>query len=162
MQRRASRLYAKLKIEKINEKGKNLLKVEKLINKTYQRLTNIRDNHVHQATTELVKTKPEYVVIEDLNVRGMMKNKHLSRAIAQQKLSEFRRQVEYKCQRYGVTLIVANRFYPSSKLCSCCGRVKRDLKLSDRVYRCPCGNVVDRDLQAAINLREYPRLTKTV
>ena len=162
VQRRASRLYAKLKIEKINEKGKNLLKVEKLINKTYQRLTNIRDNHVHQATTELVKTKPEYVVFEDLNVRGMMKNKHLSRAIAQQKLSEFRRQVEYKCQRYGVTLIVANRFYPSSKLCSCCGRVKRDLKLSDRVYRCPCGNVVDRDLQAAINLREYPRLTKTV
>lgn len=159
LQRRVSRHYEKLKTKKINEKGKNLLKLEKQVNKTYQRLTNIRDNYAHQTTTKLVKTKPAYVVIEDLNVRGMMRNRHLAKAITQQKWRGFRHQVEYKCQLYGIQLVVANRFYPSSKLCSCCGRIKRDLKLSDRVYRCRCGNIVDRDLQAAINLREYPRLT---
>ena len=101
-------------------------------------------------------------MIEDLNVSGMMKNRHLSKAIAQQKLHEFRRQLEYKCQWYGVRLIIADRFYPSSKLCSCCGKIKKDLNLSDRVYRCECGNVMDRDLQAAMNLREYPKLAKAI
>ena len=95
------------------------------------------------------------MVVEDLNISGMMKNKHLSHAIAEQKLYEFVRQLEYKCLWYGVELIKADRFYPSSKLCSCCGKVKKDLKLSDRVYKCECGNVIDRDLQAAINLRNY-------
>ena len=123
---------------------------------------NIRNNHIHQATMKLVKTKPEYIVIEDLNISEMMKNRHLSKAIAQQKLYEFRRQLEYKCLWYGVRLIKANRFYPSSKLCSCCGKIKKDLKLSDRVYKCECGNVIDRDLQAAINLREYPKLAKAM
>lgn len=162
LQRQASRQYKKIKTKKIKGKGKNLLKLEKKINKTYQRLTNIRDNHIHQATMELVKTKPEYIVIEDLNVSGMMKNRHLSKAIAQQNLHEFRRQLEYKCLWYGVILIVADRFYPSSKLCSCCGRIKKDLNLSDRIYRCECGNVMDRDLQAAINLRKYPKLAKAI
>ena len=111
---------------------------------------------------KLVKTKPEYIVIEDLNISGMIKNRHLSKAIAQQKLYEFRRQLEYKCSWYGVKLIIADRFYPSSKLCSCCGHIKKDLKLSDRVYKCECGNLIDRDLQASINLREYPKLAKVL
>jgi putative transposase len=102
-----------------------------------------------------VKANPEYIVIEDLNVSGMMKNKHLARAIQEQKLYEFRRQLEYKCQWYGVRLIIADRFFPSSKTCSQCGQVKKDLKLSDRTYHCDCGLHIDRDLNAAINLREY-------
>lgn len=162
LQRRVSRQYDKIKTKKIKGKGKNLLKLENKINKTYKRLTNIRNNYIHQITTKLVKTKPEYIVIEDLNVSGMMKNRHLSKAIAQQKLHEFRRQLEYKCHWYGIPLIIADRFYPSSKLCSCCGRIKKDLNLSDRVYKCECGNVMDRDLQATINLREYPKLAKAI
>lgn len=162
LQKQASRQYDKNYKNKIKGKGKNLLKLEKQINKTYKRLTNIRDNHIHQVTMKLVKTKPEYIVIEDLNISGMMKNKHLSKAIAQQKLYEFRRQLEYKCLWYGVKLIIADRFYPSSKLCSCCGHIKKDLKLSDRVYKCECGNLIDRDLQASINLREYPKLAKVM
>ena len=163
LQKQASRQYDKNYKNKIKGKGKNLLKLENKINKTYKRLTNIRNNHIHQATMELVKTKPEYIVIEDLNINGMMKNRHLSKAIAQQKLYEFRRQLEYKCLWYGVKLIIADRFYPSSKLCSCCGNIKKDLKLSDRVYKCSeCSNTIDRDLQAAINLREYPKLAKVM
>ena len=162
LQRQASGQYEKIKTKKIKGKGKNLFKLEKQINKTYQRLTNIRNNHIQQITTELVKTKPEYVVIEDLNVKGMMKNRHLSKAIAEQKLHEFKRQLEYKCLWYGIRLIIADRFYPSSKLCSCCGRIKKELNLSDRVYQCECGNEMDRDLQAAINLREYPKLAKVM
>ena len=163
LQKQASRQYDKNYKNKIKEKGKNLLKLEKQINKTYKRLTNIRNNHIHQATMKLVKTKPEYIVIEDLNISGMMKNRHLSKAIAQQKLYEFRRQLEYKCLWYGIPLILANRFYPSSKTCSCCGAIKKDLKLSDRVYKCSeCSNTIDRDLQAAINLREYPKLAKVM
>ena len=162
LQKQASRQYDKNYKNKIKGKGKNLLKLEKQINKTYKRLTNIRNNHIHQATMELVKTKPECIVIEDLNISGMIKNRYLSKAIAQQKLYEFRRQLEYKCSWYGVKLIIADRFYPSSKLCSCCGHIKKDLKLSDRVYKCECGNLIDRDLQAAINLREYPKLAKAM
>ncbi|MCY0876130.1 MAG: RNA-guided endonuclease TnpB family protein, partial [Firmicutes bacterium] len=113
-------------------------------------------NHIHQMTTKLVKTKPEYLVIEDLNVNGMLKNHCLAKAIQDQRLGEVRRQLEYKCEWYGVRLIVADRFYPSSKRCSDCGHKKSDLKLSDRVYRCTtCGNVMGRDLNAAINLMQY-------
>ena len=162
LQKQASRQYDKNYKNKIKGKGKNLIKHKKQINKTYKRLTNIRDNHIHQVTMKLVKTKPECIVIEDLNISGMIKNRYLSKAIAQQKLYEFRRQLEYKCSWYGVKLIIADRFYPSSKLCSCCGHIKKDLKLSDRVYKCECGNLIDRDLQAAINLREYPKLAKVM
>ena len=158
LQKQASRQYDKNYKNKIKGKGKNLLKLEKQINKTYKRLTNIRTNHLHQATFALVKTKPEYIVVEDLNIKGMMKNRHLSKAIAQQSLHEFRRQLEYKCQWYGVELIKADRFYPSSKTCCKCGNIKKDLKLSDRVYKCSeCSNTIDRDLQAAINLKNYPK-----
>ena len=162
LQKQASRQYDKNYKNKIKGKGKNLLKLEKIINKTYKRLTNIRTNHLHQATFALVKIKPEYIVIEDLNVSGMMKNKHLSKAVAEQSLRDFRQQLKYKCLWYSVPLILADRWYPSSKTCSHCGTIKKDLKLSDRVYRCECGNVMDRDLNASINLREYPKLAKVI
>lgn len=157
LQRQASRQYEKY-LKRGNGKSNNLLKLEREIRLTYKRLNNIRTNQIHQATSKLVKTNPEYIVIEDLNVSGMMKNKHLTRAIQEQKLYEFRRQLEYKCQWYGVRLIIADRFFPSSKTCSQCGQIKKDLKLSDRTYHCDCGLHIDRDLNAAINLREYGRI----
>ena len=158
LQRQASRQYEKFKKKEGEiryEKTSNLLKLEREIRLIYKRLNDIRTNHLHQTTSKLVKANPEYIVIEDLNVSGMMKNKHLARAIQEQKLYEFRRQLEYKCQWYGVRLIIADRFFPSSKTCSQCGQVKKDLKLSDRTYHCDCGLHIDRDLNAAINLREY-------
>jgi len=160
LQRQASRQYEKFKKKEGElryEKTSNLLKLEREIRLIHKRLNDIRTNHLHQTTSKLVKANPEYIVIEDLNVSGMMKNKHLSRAVQEQKLYEFRRQIEYKCEWYGVRLIIADRFYPSSKTCSQCGQVKKDLKLSDRTYHCDCGLNIDRDLNASINLREYGR-----
>lgn len=161
LQRQASRQYEKIKKqggENRYKKSGNLLKLEKNILRVHKRLKCIRTNYIHQSTSKLVKANPEYVVVEDLNVSGMKKNKHLSKAIQEQKLSEFRWQLEYKCQWYGVRLIIADRFFPSSKLCSECGQVKKDLKLSDRIYMCDCGLRIDRDLNASINLREYGKL----
>ena len=105
--------------------------------------------------SEIVNRKPRFICIEDLNVSGMMKNRHLSKAVREQGFFLFRKQLEYKCNDKGIPLIVADRFYPSSKLCSCCGNIKKDLKLSDRIYRCECGNIIDRDFQASINLKAY-------
>ena len=160
LQRKASRHYEKMK-KKGGEtrcKSKNLRKLENLIRKTHKKLENIRTNFIHQITTSLVKAKPKYIVIEDLNISGMMKNKHLSKAIQEQKLYEFIRQLKYKCEWYGVKLIIADKFYPSSKTCSSCGNIKKDLKLSDRVYKCSdCGLEIDRDLNASINLKKYPK-----
>lgn len=160
LQRQASRQYEKLikkRGENRYEKTSNLLKLESKIRLTHKRLNDIRSNYLHQTTSKLVKDNPEYIVIEDLNVSGMMKNKHLAKAIQEQKLYEFRRQLEYKCQWYGVRLIITDRFYPSSKTCSNCGQIKKDFKLSDRTYDCNCGLHMDRDLNASINLREYGR-----
>lgn len=135
---------------------KNIQKQNSIIQRLYNRLLNIRTNYLHQTTTEIVKTKPFQIVLEDLNVSGMMKNRHLSRSIMIQKLYEFRRQIEYKAELYGIEVLIADRFYSSSKTCSCCGNVKKDLKLSDRVYRCDCcGNIIDRDINASINLANY-------
>ena len=135
---------------------KNLKKQNKKIQLIHKRLTDIRNNHLHQTTSEIVKTKPSQIVMEDLNVKGMMKNKHLSEAIAKQKFYEFKRQIQYKAEMYGIKVIEAERFYASSKTCSCCGHIKKDLKLSDRTYICPvCGAKLDRDLNAAINLANY-------
>ena len=114
-----------------------------------------RKNYLNQTISEIVNRKPRFICIEDLNVSGMMKNRHLSKAVQEQKFFWFRKQLEYKCSDKGIQLIVADRFYPSSKLCSCCGNIKKDLKLSDRVYRCECGNMIDRDFQASINLKAY-------
>ena len=123
--------------------------------KLNHRLTNIRHNHLHKTTSEIIKREPRFICIEDLNVSGMMKNKHLSKAVQQQGFYEFRRQIEYKSAWNNIPVIIADRFFPSSKLCSCCGSIKKDLKLSDRIYKCDCGNVIDRDFQAALNLKRY-------
>lgn len=129
--------------------------IEKQIQQMYRRLANIRNNYLHQTTTSIVKTKPYRVVIEDLKVSNMMKNRHLSNAISKQGFYEFRRQLEYKCKFRGIELIIADRFYTSSKICSQCGDIKKDLKLKDRVYKCNCGLIIDRDLNASINLSKY-------
>ncbi|MFR3365748.1 MAG: RNA-guided endonuclease InsQ/TnpB family protein [Gallintestinimicrobium sp.] len=110
---------------------------------------------MNQTTSEIVNRKPRFICIEDLNVSGMIKNRHLSKAVQNQGFFEFRKQLEYKCNDRGIQLIVADRFYPSSKLCSCCGNIKKDLRLSDRTYKCECGNVIDRDFQASLNLKAY-------
>ena len=121
-----------------------------------RKLTDIRNNYLHQTTTEIVKTKPFRIVMESLNVKGMMKNKHLAKAISEQKFFEFKRQIKYKCKKYGIEFIEVPMFYPSSKICSCCGSIKSDLKLSDRIYHCKeCGLIIDRDYNASLNLANY-------
>ena len=155
LQRSISRSYEKNKKGKEYCKTNNVIKKEKLLLKTTHRLTNIRQNYLHQITSEIVKREPSFICLEDLNVNGMMKNKHLSKAVQEQCFYEFRRQIEYKAAWNNILVIVADRFFPSSKLCSSCGVVKKDLKLSDRIYKCECGNVIDRDYQAALNLKIY-------
>lgn len=155
LQRSISRRYEKSRKGKIYCKTSNIIKREKELLKVSKRLTNIRHNHLHQTTSEIAKRKPSFICIEDLNVSGMMKNKHLSKAIQQQGFYEFRRQIEYKSAWNNIPVIIADRFFPSSKLCSCCGVIKKDLKLSDRIYQCDCGNTIDRDFQASLNLKKY-------
>ena len=154
LQRSISRSYEK-KQGKEYCKTNNVIKKEKLLLKRNHRLTNIRKNYLNQTTSEIVNRKPRFICIEDLNVSGMMKNRHLSKAVQQQGFYEFRRQIEYKSAWNNIPVIIADRFFPSSKLCSCCGSIKKDLKLSDRIYKCECGNVIDRDFQAALNLKRY-------
>ena len=155
LQRSISRKYEKNKKGESYCKTSNIIKREKELLKLNHRLTNIRQNYLHQTTSEIVKREPSFICIEDLNIKGMMKNRHLSKAIQQQCFGEFRRQIEYKSAWNNISVIIADRFFPSSKLCSCCGTIKKDLKLSDRVYKCECGNVIDRDYQAALNLKKY-------
>ena len=155
LQRSISRSYEKNKKGESYCKTNNVIKKEKLLLKRDHRLTNIRKNYLNQTTSEIIKREPSFICIEDLNVSGMMKNKHLSKAVQQQGFYEFRRQIEYKSAWNNIPVIIADRFFPSSKLCSCCGSIKKDLKLSDRIYKCECGNVIDRDFQAALNLKRY-------
>ena len=155
LQRSVSRKYDKNKKGESYCKTNNIVKNERLLLKVNHRLTNIRKNYLNQTTSEIVNRKPRFICIEDLNVSGMMKNKYVSKAVQNQGFFEFRKQLEYKCKEKGIPLIVADRYYPSSKLCSCCGKIKKDLKLSDRIYRCSCGNVIDRDFQASLNLKAY-------
>jgi len=155
LQRSISRSYEKNKKGESYCKTNNVIKKEKLLLKRNHRLTNIRKNYLNQTTSEIVSRKPRFICIEDLNVSGMMKNRHLSKAVQNQGFFEFKKQLEHKCSDKGIQLIVADRFYPSSKLCSCCGNIKKDLKLSDRIYKCDCGNIIDRDFQASINLKAY-------
>ena len=151
-QRYLSRKYENLKKGETTQKNiqKQKLKVQKL----YQRINNIRTDYINKTIAEIVKTKPSYITIEDLNVRRMMKNRHLSKAVASQKFYEFRIKLKYKCDINGIELRVVDRFYPSSKTCHCCGSIKKDLKLSDRVFRCDCGYRADRDYNASLNLRD--------
>ena len=155
LQHSVSRKYEKNKKGESYCKTKNVIKKEKLLLKVNHRLTNIRKNYLNQTTSEIVNRKPRFICIEDLNVSGMMKNRHLSKTVQQQGFYEFRRQIEYKSVWNNIPVIIADRFYPSSKLCSCCGNIKKDLKLSDRIYKCECGDVIDRDFQASLNLKDY-------
>ena len=155
LQRSISRKYEKNKKGVSYCKTSNIIKSEKELLKLNHRLTNIRQNYLHKVTSEIVKREPSFICIEDLNVKGMIKNRHLSKAVQQQCFGEFRRQIEYKAMWNNIPVIIADRFFSSSKLCSCCGNIKKDLKLSDRIYRCECGNVIDRDYQAALNLKRY-------
>ena len=135
---------------------KNFLKQKRKVKLLYRRLTNIRNDYLHKTTTEIVKTKPSRIVMETLNVKGMMKNRHLARAIQNQKFYEFERQIAYKCEKYHIEFVRVPMFYPSSKICSCCGNIKKDLKLSDRTYKCSkCGLSIDRDFNASLNLANY-------
>ena len=155
-QRSLSRKYENLKKIKKGEATqkanirKQMLKVQRL----YHRIDNIRTDYINKTILKIVKTKPSYITIEDLNVKGMMKNRHLSKAVEGQKFYEFRVKLKKKCSENSIELRVVNRFYPSSKLCNCCGFIKKDLKLSDRIYRCNCGYVEDRDINAALNLKD--------
>ena len=155
LQRSISRKYEKNKEGGGCCKTSNIIKRERELLKLNHRLTNIRQNYLHQVTSEIVNRKPRFICIEDLNVNEMMKNRHLSKAVQQQKLYEFRKQIEYKAAWNNIPVIIADRWFASSKLCSCCGNIKKDLKLSDRTYVCECGNVIDRDYQASLNLKRY-------
>ena len=152
-QRRLSRKYENLKKGEVTRKSniqRSRLKVQKL----YHKIDNIRTDYINKTIAEIVKTKPSYITIEDLNVSGMMKNRHLSKAVASQKFYEFRAKLKSKCDDNGIELRIADRWYPSSEICHCCGCIKEDLKLSDRIYRCVCGYVEDRDFNASLNLRD--------
>lgn len=155
LQRSISRSYEKNKKGESYCKTDNVIKKEKKLLRLNRRLTNIRHDYLHKTTSEIIKRKPSFICIEDLNISGMMKNKHLSKVVQQQGFYEFRRQIEYKSAWNTIPVVIADRFFPSSKLCSCCGNIKKDLKLSDRIYKCECGNVIDRDYQAALNLKKY-------
>ncbi|EOU1108915.1 transposase [Clostridium perfringens] len=157
-QRKLSRKYESLKIRNKNLKEgratsqniqKQLVKVQKL----HQRLTNIRTDYINKIVSSIIKQKPSYITIEDLAVSNLMKNKHLSKAIASQKFFEFKTKLMFKCKENHIELRIVDRFYPSSKTCSSCGKVKKDLKISDRVYKFDCGLTIDRDLNASINLK---------
>ncbi len=161
-QRQISRKYEMNKIKKEGGgrcqfiKTKNIEKLENTTKLIHRKLVNIRNNYLHQVTTSIVKTKPYRIVIEDLNVSGMMKNKHLSDSVRKQCFNKFRQYITYKAELNGIGLVIADRFYPSSKTCSQCGAIKKDLKLKNRVYRCPhCGAVIDRDYNASLNLSMY-------
>jgi putative transposase len=151
-QRCLSRKYEKLK--KGESTQKNIQKQKLKVQKLHHRIDNIRTDYINKTIAEMVKTKPSYITIEDLNVKGMMKNRHLAKAVASQKFYEFRTKLKAKCNENGIELRVVDRWYPSSKMCHCCGTIKKDLRLSDRIYRCDCGYVEDRDFNAALNLRD--------
>ena len=151
-QRGLSRKYENLKEGEATYRNiqKQKIKVQKL----YHKINNIRTDYINKTIAEIVKTKPSYITIEDLNVSGMMKNRHLSKAVASQKFYEFRTRLKAKCHDNGIELRIVDRWYPSSRMCHCCGNIKKDLKLSDRIYRCDCGYIEDRDFNASLNLRD--------
>ena len=152
-QRSLSRKYENLKKGESTQRA-NIRKQKLKVQKLHHKMDNIRTDHINKTIAEIVKTKPSYITIEDLNVKGMMKNRCLSKAVASQKFYEFRKRLKAKCDEKGIELRVADRFYPSSKTCHHCGSIRKNLKLSDRIYRCECGYVADRDLNAALNLKD--------
>ena len=156
LQRKVSNKYQQNKKGKEYVKTSNIIKLERQIKLLHRRLANIRTNHLHQSTNKIVKAKPSKIVMETLNIKGMMKTKHLSKAVAQQCLYEFKRQIQYKCEWYGIKFVEADKWFASSKICSECGNKKQKLSLSERVYKCDCcGLVIDRDYNACVNLSRY-------
>lgn len=157
-QRKLSRKI--ISIKKGESTQKNFVKQKLKVQKLHQRLTDIRTDYINKTINSIVKTKPSFIVIEDLNVSGMMKNKHLSKAVAQQKFFEFKTKLISKCKENNIELRIVDRWYPSSKLCHNCGHIKKDLKLSDRTYICSeCGYTEDRDINASLNLRDAKTYT---
>ena len=152
-QRCLSRKYENLKKGDTTQRA-NIQKQKLKVQKLHHRIDNIRTDYINKTIAEMVKIKPSYITIEDLNVKGMMKNRHLSKAVASQKFYEFRAKLLTKCNKSGIELRVVDRWYPSSKTCHCCGSIKKDLKLSDRIFKCRCGYIEDRDFNAALNLRD--------
>ena len=152
-QRQISRKYEKNKQGNKYVKTKNIVKAELALLKLNHKLTNIRNDYIHKVTMDIVKREPSFIVLEDLNVKGMLKNKHLSKSVQQQNFYRFRGILEYKAENAGIKLTIADRFYPSSKLCSNCGAIKHDLEIKDRVFKCnECGLKIDRDYNASLNL----------
>ena len=152
-QRSLSRKYENLKKGESTQRA-NIQKQKLKVQKLHHKIDDIRTDYINKTIAEIVKTKSSYITIEDLNVNGMMKNRHLSKAVASQKFYEFRTKLQIKCNENGIELRIVDRWYPSSKTCHCCGAIKKDLKLSDRIFKCSCGYVEDRDLNAALNLRD--------
>ena len=152
-QRSLSRKYENLKKGGSTQK-RNIQKQRLKIQKLHHRIDNIRTDYINKTIAEIVKTKPSHITIEDLNVSGMMKNRHLSKAVASQKFYEFKTKLLAKCKENGIELRIVDRWFPSSKTCHCCKSIKKDLKLSDRLFRCDCGYIEDRDFNAALNLRD--------
>ena len=153
-QKRLSRKYEFLKKRGGTATKSNINKKIVKVQKLHHRLDNIRTDYINKTISRIVNQKPKFITIEDLNVKGMMKNKHLSKAVAEQKFYEFRNKLTTKCNALGIELRIVDRFYPSSKLCHCCGSIKKDLKLKDRIYKCECGYIEDRDYNASLNLRD--------
>ena len=152
-QRCLSRKYENLKKGEVTQRA-NIQKQKLKVQKLHHKIDNIRTDYINKTIAEIVKTKPSYITIEDLNVKGMMKNRHLSKAVASQKFYEFRVKLQAKCNENGIELRVVDRWYPSSKICHRCGTIKKGLKLSDRIFKCSCGYIEDRDFNASLNLRD--------
>ena len=152
-QRRLSRKYGNLKKGGATQRA-NIQKQKLKVQKLHHKLDNIRTDYINKTIAEIVKTKPSYITIEDLNVSGMMRNRHLSKAVASQKFYEFRNKLKAKCHDNGIELRIVDRWFPSSKQCHRCGAIKKDLRLSERIYKCECGYIEDRDFNASLNLRD--------
>ena len=153
-QKKLSRKYENLKKKGGTATKSNIKKQIVKVQKLHHKLDNIRTDYVNKTISNIINQKPKFITIEDLNVKGMMKNKHLSKAVANEKFYEFRSKLTNKCNALGIELRIVDRFYPSSKLCHLCGSMKKDLKLKDRIYKCNCGYIEDRDYNASLNLRD--------
>ena len=152
--KKLSKKYENLKKKGVTATKSNIKKQIVKVQKLHHKLDNIRTDYVNKTISNIINQKPKFITIEDLNVKGMMKNKHLSKAVTNQKFYEFRSKLTNKCNALGIELRIVDRFYPSSKLCHLCGSMKKDLKLKDRIYKCNCGYIEDRDYNASLNLRD--------
>ena len=155
LQRSISRKYKQNKQGNKFVKTNNIIREEEKLRKLYAKVSNINDNYIHQITNKIITLLPKRVIMEDLNIQGMMKNRHLAKAIQEQNFYKFITYMKYKCEWNGIKFIQVPRFYPSSKTCSSCGTINTNLKLSDRIYKCECGLEIHRDFNAAINLSRY-------